>query len=152
MAKKYLNPKTWYLVGAGAVAGAAALAAGAARRLLRRRKAEAEATDFRPAAAEARPAVRVAQSETARPAAEASQPVAKAAKSPAAEKKPAAAKKKDDLTEIKGIGPTFARRLADAGITTFADLAKASPDHLREVTQATAVANPEEWVAQAREM
>jgi predicted flap endonuclease-1-like 5' DNA nuclease len=42
--------------------------------------------------------------------------------------------------------------LAEAGITTFAGLASASPDYLREVTQATAAADPEEWIAQARSM
>jgi large subunit ribosomal protein L21 len=51
------------------------------------------------------------------------------------------------LTEIKGIGPVFAKRLAEAGITTFAALAEASPEHLREVTKATA--DPDEWIAQA---
>jgi predicted flap endonuclease-1-like 5' DNA nuclease len=56
----------------------------------------------------------------------------------------------DDLTEIKGIGPTFARRLTEAGITTFADVANASPDYLREVTHAPAVAHPEEWIADAQ--
>lgn len=56
----------------------------------------------------------------------------------------------DDLTEIKGIGPTFARRLAEANITTFADIANASPEYLREVTHAPAVARPEEWIAEAR--
>jgi predicted flap endonuclease-1-like 5' DNA nuclease len=56
----------------------------------------------------------------------------------------------DDLTEIKGIGPTFARRLIEAGITTFADVANASPDYLREVTHASAVAHPEEWIADAQ--
>ncbi|MEE8330221.1 MAG: helix-hairpin-helix domain-containing protein [Acidimicrobiia bacterium] len=28
----------------------------------------------------------------------------------------------DDLTEINGIGPAYSKRLADAGITTFAEL------------------------------
>jgi hypothetical protein len=31
----------------------------------------------------------------------------------------------DDLTEVKGIGPVYAERLADAGITTFVGLANA---------------------------
>ena len=56
----------------------------------------------------------------------------------------------DDLTEIKGIGPVFAERLRQAGITTFADVAKASADQLRDVTHATSVANPDEWIEQAK--
>jgi predicted flap endonuclease-1-like 5' DNA nuclease len=36
----------------------------------------------------------------------------------------------DDFLQIKGIGPTFARRLKDAGYATFADLAAATPDDL----------------------
>ena len=56
----------------------------------------------------------------------------------------------DDLTQISGIGPTFARRLQAAGITTFAKMAALSPDYLREVSQAaTWQADPEEWIAQA---
>jgi predicted flap endonuclease-1-like 5' DNA nuclease len=31
----------------------------------------------------------------------------------------------DDLTEVKGIGPVYAERLAEAGVTTFATLANA---------------------------
>lgn len=154
MAKKYLHPKTWYLVAAGAAAGTAAVAAAGARRLMRRRKAGAEVVEVRPAApATAAPqvetATRATKTEPAKPAAEAQQPAAKpeTAKAPAA-----AAPAKDDLTDIKGIGPVFARRLAEAGITTFAELAQASPDHLRQVTQATATANPEEWIAQARDL
>ena len=54
------------------------------------------------------------------------------------------------LTEIKGIGPVFAERLRQAGITTFADVAQASADQLRDVTHATSVANPDEWIEQAK--
>ena len=56
----------------------------------------------------------------------------------------------DALTEIKGIGPVCAERLRQAGITTFADVAKTSADQLREVTHATSVANPDEWIEQAK--
>ena len=56
----------------------------------------------------------------------------------------------DDLTQIKGIGPAFARRLAEAGYTTYADIAAASPEALREATHAPAIANPEEWIDGAR--
>lgn len=31
----------------------------------------------------------------------------------------------DDLTKVKGIGPVYAERLVEAGITSFAELAKA---------------------------
>lgn len=33
----------------------------------------------------------------------------------------------DDLTDLTGVGPTYAARLADAGFRTFADLAAAEP-------------------------
>lgn len=40
----------------------------------------------------------------------------------------------DDLTEIKGIGPAYAERLADAGVTTFTALADADTDELAAAT------------------
>lgn len=121
---KILNPKAWYLVGAGAVA----LAADGARRLIRRRRSDG-AAGYRSADVAV---------ETEAPATE---PATRAAEARLAA---------DDLTEIKGIGPVFAERLHQAGITTFADVAKASADQLREVTHATSVANPDEWIAQAK--
>jgi len=58
----------------------------------------------------------------------------------------------DDLTQIKGIGLVFAKRLNEAGYATYADVAAASPDALREAVHATATANPDEWIAAARDM
>lgn len=40
---------------------------------------------------------------------------------------------KDDLKTIKGIGPVLSGRLNDAGVESFKDLAKLSPDQLREI-------------------
>lgn len=39
----------------------------------------------------------------------------------------------DDLTAVDGVGPVYAARLADAGITTFAGLAALSEDELSEI-------------------
>lgn len=38
----------------------------------------------------------------------------------------------DDLTDVNGIGPVFAQRLTDAGVTSFAALAAMSADQLKE--------------------
>ena len=54
----------------------------------------------------------------------------------------------DDLTEINGIGPVFARRLMEAGITTFGELATATAAKLAEVTGVTE-ARAADWVVQA---
>lgn len=40
----------------------------------------------------------------------------------------------DDLKDIKGIGPTYATRLRDAGIEDVAELADADPGELAEAT------------------
>jgi len=45
-----------------------------------------------------------------------------------------AAAEPDDLTEIKGVGPAYAERLEDAGVTTFAGLAEADPEELAAAT------------------
>jgi predicted flap endonuclease-1-like 5' DNA nuclease len=43
----------------------------------------------------------------------------------------------DDLTEIKGIGPAFASRLADADIASFGALAKRDADAVAEAVNTT---------------
>jgi predicted flap endonuclease-1-like 5' DNA nuclease len=68
---------------------------------------------------------------------------------PAAEPAPAA----DRLEVIHGIGPTFARRLNEAGIFTFADLAAQTPEQLRTIManiRASHLFNPEAWIAEAQ--
>lgn len=58
---------------------------------------------------------------------------------------------KDDLTQIEGIGPTFAQRLNAAGVFTFADLAALPPERVQEITQVKAwQANPAEWIIAAK--
>lgn len=54
----------------------------------------------------------------------------------------------DDLTELSGIGPVFATRLAQAGIATFAALAVATPARVAGATGATE-AKATDWIEQA---
>ena len=68
---------------------------------------------------------------------------AKAA-APKAEAAPAA--ESDDLTKINGVGPAAAKKLAEAGITTFAQLAAVDVDSF------DAVKVKAEWVEQAKEL
>ena len=60
----------------------------------------------------------------------------------------------DDLPRIKGIGPVYQGRLNTAGITTFQQLAQATPDAIRD---ALAVpewqrVEPERWIAEANQL
>ncbi len=61
----------------------------------------------------------------------------------------------DDLTVIRGIGPKTAGVLAQSGIRTFAQLAQSSPESLRDLLSRSQLrlpnANPEDWIAQAKE-
>jgi predicted flap endonuclease-1-like 5' DNA nuclease len=59
----------------------------------------------------------------------------------------------DRLEDISGIGDVFARRLNEAGIYTFAQLADQMPDRLREIIKPESwqKIEPEKWIAEARE-
>ena len=59
----------------------------------------------------------------------------------------------EDLTRIEGIGPKIAEALHQAGIRTYAHLAEASADHVRDILDKAPgnfkLANPETWAKQA---
>ncbi len=59
----------------------------------------------------------------------------------------------DDLRRIRGIGPVYARRLQEAGVRTFSQLASQSPEALAEVTGvAGGSAVTRAWIAEARKL
>lgn len=57
----------------------------------------------------------------------------------------------DDLTRVRGIGPKYSATLSAAGITSFEQLAAASPDELRNIIKPSAMQklNFESWSMQA---
>jgi hypothetical protein len=62
-----------------------------------------------------------------------------------------AAEAADDLQVINGIGPVYARRLYEAGITTYHQLVVQTPDQLRHYTRVQPwQADPADWIEQAR--
>jgi predicted flap endonuclease-1-like 5' DNA nuclease len=58
---------------------------------------------------------------------------------------------KDNFQQIGGIGPTYAKRLHQAGVTTFAALAALTPDRVQEIVAAKVglKVKPEDWIAEA---
>ena len=59
----------------------------------------------------------------------------------------------DDLTAIKGIGLTTRNRLNRAGITTYARLAEAKPEHVREALgKSSRGTRVEAWISQAAKL
>ncbi len=75
-------------------------------------------------------------------------PAAKKA-APAAKAEAPAAAGSDDLTQLTGVGPAAAKKLNDAGLTSFAQIAALSAD---EIAAIDAVKVKPEWVAQAAEL
>lgn len=92
----------------------------------------------------------------AAPKASTAKPVAKAKEEPKKEVAPkkAVAKSADDLKKIEGIGPKAAEALQNAGIGTFAALAKADPEKIKELlaeaSSRLAHLDPGTWPEQAQ--
>ncbi|MEM7454534.1 MAG: helix-hairpin-helix domain-containing protein [Planctomycetota bacterium] len=59
----------------------------------------------------------------------------------------------EDFTQIEGIGPAIASLLGQHGITTYADLSRTSPDHIRQILANAggnyAAHDPSTWADQA---
>jgi large subunit ribosomal protein L21 len=62
---------------------------------------------------------------------------------------PAAAAGDDDLTKLTGVGPAAAKKLVEAGLTSFAQIAALSEDDIAGIE---AVKVKPEWVEQAKEL
>ncbi|HFB52151.1 MAG TPA: hypothetical protein ENJ48_00530 [Anaerolineae bacterium] len=60
--------------------------------------------------------------------------------------------RKDRLEMVKGIGAVFAKKLNDAGINMFEDLAQQTPERIREIIQPQEwqKVEPEMWIEQAK--
>ena len=60
---------------------------------------------------------------------------------------------RERLEDIYGIGPVYGKRLRDAGVSTFAQLAEQSPDRIREIMgiEDWQAADPDSWISQARD-
>ena len=60
----------------------------------------------------------------------------------------------DNLVDINGIGIVFAKRLNQAGIYTFAQLAESTPERIKEIInpEEWQKIEPESWIAQANEL
>ncbi len=72
-----------------------------------------------------------------------------ASAAPAAKAEAPSAAGSDDLTKLNGVGPAAAAKLADAGVTSFAQLAALSDDAIAAIES---VKIKPEWVEQAKEL
>ncbi len=120
-----------------------------------------ESVTYRPKGEKADKSGKVSKSDkkTSAPKAKAEKPAAKpkAEKAPAkkAPAKKAAAKKgeADDLTKISGIGPVFAKRLAEEGLTTYAQIAELTKERIAELDEKLDLKNNidnDDWPGQAK--
>ncbi len=117
-----------------------------------KKKAEKPAAEAKPKAAE-KPAEAKKTEAKAEPKKTEAKADTKKAESKAETKK-TETKKADDLTVIEGVGPKISEVLSNAGIKSFADLAKAKVEKLNEILSeagsAYASHNPETWPEQAK--
>ena len=79
-------------------------------------------------------------------------PIRAVAETPGRERAAPAPSPPDDLKTIQGIGPTYEKKLQQAGIKTFRDLANADEETIAAAIGSAAAqrARREKWVAQAR--
>ncbi len=56
------------------------------------------------------------------------------------------------LTEINGIGPTYAKRMFEAGIRSLPDLANSDPAELAKISKLRNTAKAEEWISEAKKL
>ena len=73
----------------------------------------------------------------------------------AAPKKAAKAEGGDDLKELSGVGPALEKKLQEAGVTTFAQIAAWTADDIAEMDEKLSFKGRierEGWVAQAKEL
>jgi len=97
---------------------------------------------------------------SARPAAKkAAKPAAKKTEKPKAEAPAAAANKnargEDDLSLLSGVGPVLEKKLREAGITTFRQIAELTPEAAKELDEKLKLRGRierEEWIEQAKEL
>lgn len=71
-------------------------------------------------------------------------------KEPAVSRSAATGAASDDLQLVPGIGPTYAQRLKDAGVTTYAALAALTSDQLRAIVGGRP--NVSQWIADAQHL
>jgi len=111
------------------------------------KKVEAKKAEPKKAA----PAKAKAEPKKAAPAKKAEAPKKEAPAKAAPKKAAPKAAKADDLKKIEGIGPKIASTLAEAGIATFADLAKAKPAKISEIIAGVRGNHvPDTWPEQAK--
>jgi predicted flap endonuclease-1-like 5' DNA nuclease len=65
---------------------------------------------------------------------------------------PSASSYPDPLWRVRGIGVIYQKRLYEAGIFTWHQLASSDVESVRNATQAPATSDPTLWIAQAREL
>lgn len=59
---------------------------------------------------------------------------------------------KDNLKSLKGVGATIEKRLNEAGIHTFTDLAQLTPDELQEKLGSTRRVSAKDLIAEAKKL
>jgi large subunit ribosomal protein L15 len=143
------------LIGAGDLKSAVNLkitgATAGATKIVEKAKGSVTIVEGKPVKADDKPAPKKAAEKKAAPkkAAEKKAP-AKAAPKKAAPKKAAEA---DDLTKISGVGPVFAKRLAEEGITTYLQVTKLTAKRIAELDEKLDLKNNitnDDWPAQAK--